>query len=146
MLVCHSCLWITALYAFPAYLPEPLCPLCDGTRCPWCYYPRTLPDRARGRFPPIMISNDQPETQRKGGKERPRRRGEVDSIWASPFASFTLTGPALCDRLMMSVGFVLWWFLSAVEAMYKQEICWKWLAPQAKQTWQVWKCASNLNH
>ena len=45
--------------------------VCDGTRCPWCYYPRTLPGRAGGRFPPIIvISNGQP-----GGRERPREKG-----------------------------------------------------------------------
>lgn len=67
MLVCHGC------QVSAAFLPPSLCtvcPLCDGTRCPCCYYPRTLPGRARGRFPPIIvISNGQP---RGRGSERER--------------------------------------------------------------------------
>lgn len=34
MFVCHGCQSLPALSSFPAYFPVPVCPLCDGTRCP----------------------------------------------------------------------------------------------------------------
>lgn len=52
VLVCHVCQPLPAPYSFSSLLlSEPACPLSDGTRCPWCYYPRTLPGRARGEVP-----------------------------------------------------------------------------------------------
>ena len=65
----HVCVpWLPALSSFPAYFSVPVSSVCDGTRCPWCYYPRTLPGTAGGRFPPIIvISNGRP-----GDRERVR--------------------------------------------------------------------------
>lgn len=98
VLVCHICQPLPAPYSFSSLLlSEPVCPLSDGTRCPWCYYPRTLPGRARGRFPPIIvISNGQPG-------ERERRR----SNWASlpVFSLHSLLLPLTKSRESQQVVF-----------------------------------------
>lgn len=71
MFVCHGC-------QFPAYLALHCVSSVWCTRCPCCYYPRTLPGRARGRFPPIIvISNGQPrgrEQERESERQRQRQR------------------------------------------------------------------------
>lgn len=90
VLVCHVCQPLPAPYGFSnLLLSEPVCPLSDGTRCPWCYYPRTLPGRARGRFPPItVISNGQP-----GEREWEKERG---GGWTKPLSPFFLSTLCSC--------------------------------------------------
>lgn len=88
MFVCHGCQSMPALYSFPAYFTVPQCPLFDGTWCPWCYYPRTLPGRAGGRFPPIIVISDVQPGEGDSEGERSREKEEADTL--SPCFSFTL--------------------------------------------------------
>lgn len=108
MFVCHGCLSLPGLSSFPAYFPLPVCPLCDGTRCPWCYYPRTLPGRARGRFPPIIvISNGQPGERGREWARGLERKGRL--ILTEPLSrSLSLSGSALDNQLLKSVGRIIW--------------------------------------
>lgn len=108
VLVCHVCQPLPAPYSFSGLLlPEPLCPLSDGTRCPWCYYPRTLLGRARGRFPPIIvISNGQP-----GEREWEKERGGGWTEPLSPVFFSPLSAPALDKEPLKSAGCILGCFM-----------------------------------
>lgn len=116
MFVCHVCQSLPALTLSPGLQPTslPVCPLWDGTRCPWCYYPRTLPGRAGGRFPPIiLISNGQPgerEWVRERERKRPKQKGGFSPAEPSALTLsllLSLSDSALDNQLLKSRGFIL---------------------------------------